>query len=172
MPRRLSERAAVRKQGKVDGFVGLRAAASLHVITLFYVLVPPCTSTRLDKTLLLYLYCTTVGQFWFRNPSAMVVPSTALLGCSALLLLSASDIVDGAEDFLTKATESESVAKRNLVHSAAFTQQLRLLSPDASIEQLALTEEDVQFFGVTVDECEFRHQGFPNNATRTRAQYS
>lgn len=85
----------------------------------------------------------------------MVVSTTALLGCGTLLLLSAADTVDCADDFLTKATESESVAKRKLVHSAAFTQQLRLLDPDASVEKLALTDEDVQFFGVTVDECEF-----------------
>lgn len=85
----------------------------------------------------------------------MVVSTTALLGCGTLLLLFAADIVDCADDFLTKATESDSVPKRKLVHSAAFTQQLRLLDPDASVEKLALTDDDVQFFGVTVDECEF-----------------
>lgn len=85
----------------------------------------------------------------------MAVSSTALLACGALLLLYAADVTDCAEDFLRKVTESESVSKRKLVHSAAFTQQLRLLDPDASVEQLALTEEDVQFFGVTVDGCEF-----------------
>lgn len=88
----------------------------------------------------------------------MGVSSTALLACGALLLLSAADIVDCAEDFLTKTTEAKSVGTRTLIYSGAFTKQLHLLGPDASVEQLALTEEDVQFFGVTVDECEFRRQ--------------
>lgn len=97
----------------------------------------------------------------------MVVSCSTLFARSTLLLLSAAVIVDCADDFLTKATGSESVANRKLVHGAAFSQQLRLLDPDGSVEQLALTEEDVQFFGITVDEGEFRHQ----RASSTSAQY-
>lgn len=97
----------------------------------------------------------------------MVVSPTALLACGALLLLFAAGTIDCVEDFVTQATQAESVATRKLVYSGAFTHQLRLLGPDASVEHLALTEEDVQFFGVTVDECECRHQGLQHTAAPT-----
>lgn len=41
-----------------------------------------------------------------------------------------------------------------MVHSRAFTQQLNLVGSDTSMQQLALTDEDVQYLGITVDERE------------------
>lgn len=58
-------------------------------------------------------------------------------------------------DFLTEVIEAES--QHTLVHSEAFTQQLSLVRPDASMEQFPLTEEDVQYLGIAADTREFTH---------------
>lgn len=44
-----------------------------------------------------------------------------------------------------------------LIHRGAFTEQLNLVGADASVEQLALTDDDVQFLGITVDESESKN---------------
>lgn len=74
---------------------------------------------------------------------------TALLVCGAIVLT-----VSACAGSLTQLVEEEAGAQ-TLVHSGAFAQQLRLLNPDTSTEQLALTEDDTQYFGITVDEGKY-----------------
>lgn len=57
-----------------------------------------------------------------------------------------------------------------LIHRGAFTEQLNLVGADASVEQLALTDDDVQFLGITVDESESENtasfEGFSDTTPR------
>ena len=48
-----------------------------------------------------------------------------------------------------------------MVHRGAFSHQLSLVGSDASLEQLALTDEDVLYLGVTVDDGEPGAAEFP-----------
>lgn len=41
-----------------------------------------------------------------------------------------------------------------LIHGGAFTQQLSLVGSDLSVEHLALTDEDVRYTDLTVDQSE------------------
>lgn len=55
----------------------------------------------------------------------------------------------------TAQSEDDATASLTLVHNRAFAEQLRLLNPDARVEQLAQTADDVQYVGITVDKCGF-----------------
>lgn len=70
----------------------------------------------------------------------MFSAGTALLLLVLRLSLPALDLT-GAQDV-------------TMVHRGAFTPQLNLVGSDTSIQELALTDADVQFLGITVDERE------------------
>lgn len=72
-----------------------------------------------------------------------------MLGVSVLSALGEVAITATAQ------AEDDATTSMTLVHNRAFAEQLRLLHPDASVEQLALTEDDVQYVGITVDECRY-----------------
>lgn len=79
----------------------------------------------------------------------------ALLAYGALLFSTANRSC--ARDYITQLDGVEDVSSNTLVHSSGEdAQQLRLLSPDANVDQLGRTKQDVQYFGITVDECECR----------------
>lgn len=82
-----------------------------------------------------------------------------LLACSCLILslldqrATAVDTPNLIDD-LAHAVDGDHATTKILVHSGALAGQLSLLSPNANMEKLAVTDKDVQFFGITVDDGE------------------
>ncbi|CAM9559829.1 unnamed protein product, partial [Ectocarpus sp. 4 AP-2014] len=82
-----------------------------------------------------------------------------------LLSLSVVDEVEAREEYAASSTDA------TLIHRGAFTEQLNLVGADASVEQLALTDDDVQFLGITVDESSGDVYFATSNSAIQRAHY-